>query len=627
MKQEMNVDIFQMNVKSNGYRQLRNAILGAIVMLGFVIKSSAQSVEKDSILSSQQVNIVTDYKPIVDDAFKLNDNPVSHDTLPTKSVLNYRILNKQHKTTIVLDSIKPAKMKNETVDKLSNFLLKAGLGTYATPLLDVYYNNLRSKQWQYAAHAHHLSSNYTSINQGIANYSDNSVDAFVKYIGSGERIQLNTSYNRNVNHIYSFNSRLYDADKYNNYYLNNIIDVQGRAQSLNTDTTALMHDVSLTYYNLNRAYNSDIVNKENAFDIKVDFSKMNDAQKLGATLQFKHTGITDQTPPGVMTFVALSPVKFNVLAFTPYVKAGSTRWKAQLGATIQQEFDTKKTSFFPNIWMNYYIIPDYMTFHISANGYNKINSIRSISSDNPFLLTTNLVNQVNVNSNGNYKSTNTIADITAAIKGNINTKFSYNLSGNYSYVKDMLFYKEFQVFTNLNTVLPNTIVAFMPSANIHNYQFQTIYDNVRYWNLSGTLGYKLDQKLEATVQVTYQNFTMDTFKYAWYKEKVNGSLTVQYQHDEKLSFAVKLFYIGKRKGLSQQAEFNAFTSVGNPYEVRNVEYDIKGYVDANISAEYKYNKKLSTFLSLNNLVNARIQRWQHTPTMGFWLMGGVTYSF
>jgi hypothetical protein len=90
---------------------------------------------------------------------------------------------------------------------------------------------------------------------------------------------------------------------------------------------------------------------------------------------------------------------------------------------------------------------------------------------------------------------------------------------------------------------------------------------------------------------------------------------------------VKLFYIGKRKGLSQQAEFNAFTSVGNPYEVRNVEYDIKGYVDANISAEYKYNKKLSTFLSLNNLVNARIQRWQHTPTMGFWLMGGVTYSF
>ena len=116
MKQEMNVDIFQMNVKSNGYRQLRNAILGTIVMLGFVLKSSAQSLEKDSILGSQQVNIVTDYKPIVDDAFKLNDNPVSHDTLPTKPVLNYSILNKQHKTTIVLDSIKPAKMKNETVE-------------------------------------------------------------------------------------------------------------------------------------------------------------------------------------------------------------------------------------------------------------------------------------------------------------------------------------------------------------------------------------------------------------------------------------------------------------------------------------------------------------------------------
>ena len=607
--------------------KLKAINLVTFMMFGITLSGFAQTEDKETNLGSQTVIIVTDYKPIVDDAFKLNDNPSSRDTTPTKPVLSYSILNKQHKTTIVLDTIKPAKMKAETVDKLSNFLLKAGLGTYSTPLLDIYYSNLRSKQWQYAAHVHHLSSNYTSYNQGVANYSDNAIDAFAKYIGSGERVQITSAYNRNVNHIYSFYSKLFDAEKYNNYYMNSIFDVQARAQSLNTDTTALMHDVSIAYYNLNRNYNTTKINTENAFDMKADFSKMNDAQKLGAILQFKHTGIGDENLNGVKTLALMAPVKFNVLAFTPYVKAGSTRWKAQLGATIQQEFNAKKTSFFPNIWLNYYLIPDFMTFHISATGYNKINSIKSISADNPFLLTTNLVNQVDLKTANNYKSTNTIVDLTAALKGNISSKFSYNLSGNYSYIKDMMMYQEQQVFTSLTSVSPNTLVGFMPSAKIHNFQFQTIYDNAKYWNLSGSLGYKIDQKLDATVQVTYQDFVMDTFKYAWYKEKINGSFTLHHQHDEKLSFAVKVFYIGKRKGLSNQAEFNSFTSIGSPYQSRLVEYDIKGYVDANISAEYKYNKKLSAFLLLNNLVNARTQRWQHTPTMGFWLMGGVTYSF
>jgi hypothetical protein len=623
----MNLEVIKMKLNYN------NRLIGQsrlVVCLGMLLASGsawAQSTEKEESLGSQQVNIVTDYKPIVDDAFKLNDNPVSRDTTPTKPILNYSVVNKQHKTTIVLDTIKPAKMKTETVDKLSNFLLKAGLGTYSTPLLDFYYSNLRSKQWQYAAKIHHLSSNYTSSNQGLASYSDNSVDAFAKYIGSGERVQLNAGFTRNVNHIYSFNANLFDAEKYKSYYENQIFDLQARAQSLNTDTTALMHDVSFGYYNLNRFFDKSSVNKENAFDFKADFSKLNDAQKLGAILQFKHTNIGDGTPSGVQTFVALAPVKFNILSFTPYVKAAGSRWKAQLGASIQQDFSAKKTNFFPNVWFNYYVIPDYMTLHISANGYNKINSIKSITNDNPFLLTTGLVNQLGSFTNNNYKSTNTVADLTAALKGNISSKFSYSLSGNYSIVKDMMFYKEFQVYNSISAVTSPGLIGFMPSANPHNYQFQAIYSNTNFWSVGGSLGYKMNQKLEATIQVNYQDFKVDSFAHAYYRENINGSLLVNYQLDEKLSFAVKAFYVGKRKGLSEQAQFSAFTSSGNAFESSLIEYDLKGFVDANLSAEYKYNKKLAAFLSLNNIVNARTQRWQHTPTMGFWLMGGVTYTF
>jgi hypothetical protein len=154
--------------------------------------------------------------------------------------------------------------------------------------------------------------------------------------------------------------------------------------------------------------------------------------------------------------------------------------------------------------------------------------------------------------------------------------------------------------------------------------------------LNGVILFKLNKKIETVLQATYQNYTMDTCKIAWNKEKFNMSLTTKYNYDTKLSFNLKVYFVGTRKGLSEQAAFSAVNPqnysdvlLGNKryYDTRYVIYDLPAYVDANIGAEYRHTKKLSAFLTLNNLLNARIQRWQHIPTMGFWLMAGATYSF
>ena len=49
--------------------------------------------------------------------------------------------------------------------------------------------------------------------------------------------------------------------------------------------------------------------------------------------------------------------------------------------------------------------------------------------------------------------------------------------------------------------------------------------------------------------------------------------------------------------------------------------------DVNLGLEYRYNKRISAFLQLNNLASQRYMRWYNYPVQIFQVMGGVTFRF
>ena len=61
----------------------------------------------------------------------------------------------------------------------------------------------------------------------------------------------------------------------------------------------------------------------------------------------------------------------------------------------------------------------------------------------------------------------------------------------------------------------------------------------------------------------------------------------------------------------------------------NNQYGLKlGFLaDANIGLEYRYNKRVSGFINLNNVAAQRYKRWYNYPTQGFQAMVGVTIRF
>jgi hypothetical protein len=49
--------------------------------------------------------------------------------------------------------------------------------------------------------------------------------------------------------------------------------------------------------------------------------------------------------------------------------------------------------------------------------------------------------------------------------------------------------------------------------------------------------------------------------------------------------------------------------------------------DINLGLEYRYNKRLSAFIQMNNLASQRYNRWYNHPVQIFQFMGGITARF
>ncbi|MFN6084250.1 MAG: hypothetical protein ACK476_04905 [Fluviicola sp.] len=56
-------------------------------------------------------------------------------------------------------------------------------------------------------------------------------------------------------------------------------------------------------------------------------------------------------------------------------------------------------------------------------------------------------------------------------------------------------------------------------------------------------------------------------------------------------------------------------------------YTLGPVVDMNLGVEYRYNKRISGFIKLNNIAAQRYQKWYNYPVQGFQGMVGATFRF
>jgi len=112
---------------------------------------------------------------------------------------------------------------------------------------------------------------------------------------------------------------------------------------------------------------------------------------------------------------------------------------------------------------------------------------------------------------------------------------------------------------------------------------------------------------------------MDSQLKAWYVPSLRMSFGAKYNLKDKITIEAAVLTYNRQF-------YRDFISDSTGLTVP-VSRQLDGYIDVNLGAEYRYTKRLSMFVKLNNMLNTRYKRYVNYPTQRFMALGGISYLF
>jgi hypothetical protein len=539
---------------------------------------SVTAVAQQKQLDSTEFVYSGQYKPSVADVNKMNASPVVIDSTPKIPVTPYSIRSKKINTEFGVEPIVPAQMVGEPLTKLYNSLVKIGMGNYTTPYGELWVNTLRSKDYAAGFRAKHFSSAYTPKGYGYGGFNDDELSVYGKKFLKKHSLIGNADYARNTVHLYGYDTDSFSLDRNNTELRYNLIKANAQLKSHFSDPKEINHDINLGYYTLMDRYDTYENNVKITGEAQTAIEK--NTLKVNALVDYYNYKTTIDT------------VNNTILSFQPSYVAADTNYNAQIGFTVSADVYTNITKYYiyPNLFFSYNIFEHIIIPYAGISGGLQKNSYKSFTDVNPFVL-----------SHLTMMNSNKTIEFYGGLKGTLSATTSYHL--------------------RVSQQSLNNMAMFVNDTNGFQNQFAVIYDDAKILSVHAEAGYQLREKIRVNLAGDYYDYKMKNELRAWYKPQVQVTLSGNYNIKDKIVAKLDLFYIANQFAKTYEAD----TTAANGLKV--VGKELKGLLDINIGGEYRYNKKLSFFVTFNNIANFRYYRWSNYPTQKFNFMAGISYSF
>ena len=143
-------------------------------------------------------------------------------------------------------------------------------------------------------------------------------------------------------------------------------------------------------------------------------------------------------------------------------------------------------------------------------------------------------------------------------------------------------------------------------------KFQTKYDNLSQTSFLAEITYQELEKLKISAKGEYFIYNPSNITRAWQRPSFVFTLSGLLDLSDKIVIKSDFYLVGERDAFSY--------SEPDPISLPT-------FVDMNISAEYRYSKKVSAFIQFNNFTAKKYQYWQNFPVQSINILGGITISF
>ncbi len=562
---------------------------------------------------------------------KSSISPEHTDTVTIIDNIKYYLEPKQFQVSYNIENIKPARLKiRATGDKLYRGYLKAGAGTYLSPLLELNYASKRSRDESWGLKSG-INGSFADINdQGNTKYSDLSFGGYYQKFFMNYDLWSEVNYLRNNyqfygldyedNQMYNFfgvdgndsiakeNFREND-DLFKQHY--DLFDMHLKLNSLNIgrDTNKLRIKSWIDFHHLQSNYNLS----ENNFLIGAHSGWLIlDEEFLGTfELDINHvnapTNLTLNAANIIEPSVNNQNLTTGIIRLNPHIYSRKENLVVKAGLSIQGNINEKANfHIFPDVELSYNLFKNIFIPYGGWQGNVQRNTFNGLRLENPF-----------ISEDITLQNTIQKSKLFAGIRGSLSSKFTFNLSVSFDNLDSMYFFT------------PDTLSSF-------GNKFQLKYDNLSQTTFMGEVTYQESERLKISAKGEYFIYKPLTISHAWQKPSFLFTVSAFMDLFDKIVLKSDLFLVGRRTVtafneptvnnnivLNESDEIEFINSTGDDLFV----FNLKPFLDMNISAEYRYNKKISGFIQFNNFTAKKYQYWTNFPVQSLNVLGGVTFSF
>ncbi len=562
-------------------------VVRTFICLSALFGSTCAMAQGDSL--EMDLTIVGDLDLFLRDAKKLQTSPELKESLVELPSISYTLIPNKQQVDIVTKPIKPAKVTVEPpISKLYKGYVRGGFGVYRTPLLDLYYMDDRSRDGSWGAQFHHLSSaGGTALEDTIPDsFSNNSASIWGRKYLKKHSIEGALDYDRDVVNYFGFDPQIYWDTPIDNLE-QTFSNVQGNLalKSYYRDSSKFNYAGEVAFRNFKDA-REGVENNVN-FDFNGRKYKDTELYSLDVGINynnFQYLRLSDGDELNQDNVI----IRIQPLAST---RAKNFLVKFGMSLVVDTQSD-RPIHVYPIAEAAYSLLDDLFIPYVGVRGTLEQNTYRSITMNNPFVLT-----------DVELQNTNQKYQLYGGIRGTLSSSTSFNVSTSYTKNEDFLYFVNDSAFSSGN-------------------KFFALYDDLSVFQLHGEVSINTQDNFRFQLSGDYNLYETGFEAYAWYQPTTRFTLTSSYNLQDKLIVSMDLFSEGKRKAKSLVQVREGTLENDGSYTV-----DLKAYLDANLGVEYRYTKRLSAFVQLNNFLAARYQRLNQYNIQRFNAMMGATYSF
>jgi hypothetical protein len=540
-----------------------------ILLTGMVILSVQilHAQEKDTVLPSRTVNVTSTYKPVLQNASKINFNatlPAVDNKLP---VLTYDIPAPSLYFSYLPAGLEPMVMQPDSqgIHQNANYV-KAGFGNFTTPYAAAGFS-FGNKDNMFGLYASHISS---KGNIQYQNYSNTAVQLDGKFRSGNAEIYGKAGFKIDDYNQYGYDHTLYNFSSSDVAHNFQTFHAQVGVRNATSNEYGFSYDPNVDF-NVFRDNRS--ANEINALVSVPLERRFGDNWAFRVNVAADLTAYKTDSTPGTLSN--------NVFYVTPVLAYHNENFT--LNAGINPSWDNNdggKFNLFPHIDASVKLTEP-LSLIAGWNGYYQKNTYQYLESLNPYL--DQITTQYNTE----------VRDFWGGIKGSAGPHITY--MGKISYL----------TYTDLPLWVNDSITGM---------GFETVREEkLKIVQIHGEIGFTAPGHFSLTVMSDVNNFISEK---------------TEHQPWEILPFTLtgKLRW-QPVKDVTLKADI--FTWRGPWYRdpLTKAQKTLDNAFDLNAGVEFSISKSVGLWLDCNNILNSTYQRWNQYPVLGFNILGGIVFSF